>query len=163
MGATADRRRFRALPVMDASTRESWASEPGQSLKGEAVVRVLQRIQKNRGGAKRLFCDNGSEFSSRGLDLWAYPNRVRMDFSRPGKPTDNAPIESCNGTFRKECLNLHGFTTLGEAQPILEAWRREHHQSRPHRARGERTPNEFALQIAASCDLQGLQTAGNSP
>ena len=82
MGATADRRRFRALPVMDASTRESWASEPGQSLKGEAVVRVLQRIQKNRGGAKRLFCDNGSEFSSRGLDLWAYPNRVRIAFSR---------------------------------------------------------------------------------
>ncbi|MCZ6751120.1 MAG: integrase core domain-containing protein, partial [Acidobacteria bacterium] len=124
--------------------------------------RVLQRIQKDRGGPKRLFCDHGSEFSSRVLDLWAYQNRVRIDFSRPGKPTDNAHIESFNGTFRNECLNTHWFTTLGEAKQIIEAWRREYNESRPHRALGERTPQEFAFQIAASCDLKDLKTAQNS-
>ena len=155
----ADGRRFCALTAMDVYTRESLAIEPGQSLKGEDVVRVLQRIQKDRGGPKRLFCDNGSEFSSRVLDLWAYQNRVRIDFSRPGKPTDNAHIESFNGTFRNECLNTHWFTTLGEAKQSIEAWRREYNKSRPHRALGERTPNEFAHQIAASCDLMGLLPA----
>ncbi len=158
----ADGRRFRALTVMDVYTRESLAIEPGQSLKGEDVVRVLQRIRKDRGGPKRLFCDNGSEFSSRVLDLWAYQNGVKMDFSRPGKPTDNGHIESFNGTFRDECLNTHWFTTLGDAKQIIEGWRREYNESRPHRALGERTPQEFASQIAARCDLKGLKTAQNS-
>ena len=159
----ADGRRFRALTVVDVYTRESLAIEAEQSLKGGDVVRVLQRIQRDRGGPKRLFCDNGSEFSSRVLDLWAYQNGVKIDFSRPGKPTDNGHIESFNGTFRDECLNAHWFPTLPEAKQIIEAWRREYNESRPHRALGERTPNEFAHQIAASRDLMGLQTAGNSP
>ena len=159
----ADGRRFRALTVVDVYTRESLAIEAEQSLKGGDVVRVLQRIQRDRGGPKRLFCDNGSEFSSRVLDLWAYQNGVKIDFSRPGKPTDNGHIESFNGTFRDECLNAHWFPTLPEAKQIIEAWRREYNESRPHRALGERTPNEFAHQIAASRDLMGLQTAGNPP
>ena len=116
----ADGRRFRALTVMDVHTRESLAIEPGQSWKGPDVVRVLQSIQKDRGGPKRLFCDNGSEFSSQVLDLWAYQNGVKIDFSRPGKPTDNGHIESFNGTFRDECLNTHWFTTLGDAREIIE-------------------------------------------
>ena len=107
---------------MDVHTRESLAIEPGQSLKGQEVVRVLQGLQKDRGGPKRLFCDNGSEFSSQVLDLWAYQNGVKIDFSRPGKPTDNGHIESFNGTFRDECLNAHWFTTLAEARQIIEAW-----------------------------------------
>ncbi len=90
----ADGRRFRALTVVDVYTRESLAIEPGQSLKGKDVMRVLQSIQKDRGGPKTLFCDNGSEFSSQLLDLWAYQNGVKIDFSRPGKPTDNGHIES---------------------------------------------------------------------
>ena len=159
----ADGRRFRALTVMDVHTRESLAIEPGQSLKGPDVVRVLQSIQKDRGGPKRLFCDNGSEFSSQVLDLWAYQNGVKIDFSRPGKPTDNGHIESFNGTFRDECLNTHWFTTLGDAREIIEAWRREYNESRPHRALGERTPYEFAFQIAARCDLKGLQNPQDSP
>jgi putative transposase len=97
------------------------------------------------------------------LDLWAYQNGVKIDFSRPGKPTDNGHIESFNRTLRDECLNVHGFTTLGEARQIIEAWRREYNESRPHRALGERTPQEFAFQIAASCNLKGLETAQNSP
>ena len=149
--------------MMDAHTRESLAIEPGQSLKGQDVVRVLQSIQRDWGRPKRLFCDNGSEFSSQVLDLWAYQNGVKIDFSRPGKPTDNGHIESFNGTFREECLNTHWFTTLGEARQIIEAWRREYNGSRPHRALEERTPFEFAHQIAASRDLMVLQSPQDSP
>src|SRR5713226_6170620 len=145
----ADGRRFRALTVVDNYTRESLAIEVGQSLKGEDVVTVLNRIKAQRGSPKMLFCDNGTEFSSQAMDLWAYLNGVRIDFSRPGKPTGNAHVESFNSTFRQECLNAHWFMTLSEA------WRQEYNGSRPHRALGERSPNEFACQVAASRDLTG--------
>jgi len=158
----ADGRRFRALTVVDVFTRESLMIEVGQSLKGEDVVRVLNRIKAQRGAPKMLFCDNGSEFCSQAMDLWAYQNGVRIDFSRPGKPTDNAHVESFNGTFRQECLNAHWFMTLSEAKGIIEGWRREYNESRPHRALGERTPNEFACQVAASRDLTGRERAENS-
>ena len=96
-----------------------------------------------------LFCDNGSEFTSQVLDLWAYHNQVKIDFSRPGKPTDNAFVESFNGTLRAECLDAHWFGDLVEARQRIEAWRSEYNASRPHRALGELTSNEFAGQIAA--------------
>jgi putative transposase len=112
---------------------------------------------------RRSLRDNGSEFSSQAMDLWAYQNKVRMAFSRPGKPTDNAFVESFNGTFRAECLNAHWFTSLTEAQQIVETWRVEYNESRPHRSLGEKTPNEFAKGIAASRDSLELQTAENSP
>ena len=95
------------------------------------------------------------------MDLWAYHNHVKIDFSRPGKPADNAFVESFNGTFRCECLDVHWFHTLTEAKQLIECWRREYNESRPHRSLGERTPYEFARQIAASRDLSGLTTAGN--
>jgi putative transposase len=155
----ADGRRFRALTVVDVYTRECLAIEVGQSLKGENVVSVLNRIRGQRGVPKMLFCDNGSEFTSQAMDLWAYGNGVRIDFSRPGKPTDNAHVESFNGTFRAECLNAHWFGTLTEAKQVIEAWRQEYNESRPHRALGERTPNEFASQDAAQRGLGGEKTA----
>jgi putative transposase len=157
----ADGRRFRALTVVDVYTRECLAIEAGQSLKGENVVSVLGRIGLHRGAPKMLFCDNGSEFTSQAMDLWAYGHGVRIDFSRPGKPTDNAHVESFNGTFRAECLNAHWFTTLTEAKQVIEAWRREYNESRPHRALGEKTPSEFACQDAAQRDLGGEKTAGD--
>ena len=159
----ADGRRFRALTVVDVFTRECPAIELGQSLKGEEVVRALNRIKAQRGAPKMLFCDNGSELSSQAMGLWAYQNDVRIDFSRPGKPTDNAHVESFNSTFRQECLKAHWFMTLSEAREIIEAWRREYNESRPQRTLGEQTPNEFACQVAASRDLMGSQTAENSP
>jgi putative transposase len=97
------------------------------------------------------------------MDLWAYQNRVRIDFSRPGKPADNAFIETFNGTLRAECLDTHWFSTLEEAKGKIEAWRKEYNESRPHRALGERTPNEFANEVAARRDFIELQTAENSP
>ncbi len=158
-----DRRRFRALTVVDVFTRESLAIEAGQNLKGENVVGVLNRIRQDRGVPKMLFCDNGAEFTSQVMDLWAYQNGVQIDFSRPGKPTDNAHVESFNGTFRAECLDAHWFTSLSEAKQIIEAWRREYNESRPHRALGEKTPSEFAGQLGACPELATAKGAEDSP
>lgn len=159
----ADGRRFRALTIVDIYTRESLAIEAGQSLKGEDVVMVLNRILLQRQAPKVLFCDNGSEFASQAMDLWAYRHGVRIDFSRPGKPTDNAFVESFNGTFRAECLDAHWFTSLTEAKHLIEEWRREYNGSRPHRALGEQTPSEFASRFAAHGELTGSQEVENSP
>jgi putative transposase len=159
----ADGKRFRSLTIVDIYTRECLAIESEQRFKGEDVVLALNRIKIQRGVPKFLYCDNGSEFSSQAMDLRAYQNEVRMAFSRPGKPPDNAFVESFNGTFRAECLNAHRFTSLTEAQQIVETWRAEYNESRPHRALGEKTPNEFAKEIAASRDFLVLQTAENSP
>jgi putative transposase len=156
-----DGRRFRALTVVDVFTRECLAIKVGQNLKGHDVVWALQQIANKRGAPQVLFCDNGSEFTSQVLDLWAYHHQVKIDFSRPGKPTDNAYVESFNGTLRAECLNAHWFSTPAEAVERIEAWRQEYNASRPHRALGERTPHEFARQIAASRDLSCLTTAGD--
>jgi putative transposase len=136
--------------MVDVYTRESVAIEAGQRLRGEDVVRVLNQVKQQRAVPKFLFCDNGSEFTSQAMDLWAYQNGVKIDFSCPGKPTDNAFVESFNGTFRAERLNAHWFGSLGEAKRLVEAWRQEYNDSRPHRSLGERTPSEFANQYAAS-------------
>jgi len=81
-----------------------------------------------------MYCDNGSEFTSRTLDLWAYHHQVMMEFSRPDKPTDNGHIESFNGSFQDECLNAHWFSSLAEAKDIISAWLKDYNESRPHRA-----------------------------
>jgi putative transposase len=125
----ADGRRYRALTVVDVFTRESLAIEVGQSLKGEDVAQVLHRIRTQRSTPKALFCDNGTEFTSQAMDLWAYQAGVQIDFSRPGKPTDNAYVESFNGTLRAECLDAHWFATLTEAKQVIETWRREYTSS----------------------------------
>ena len=90
----------------------------------------------------------GSEFSGRLVDLWAYANGVVMEFSRPGKPTDNAYIESFNGTLRDECLNVHWFDDLTDAQTKLQAWRQEYNETRPHRSLNELSPLEYKARWA---------------
>ena len=97
------------------------------------------------------------------VDLWAYQHQVRIDFSRPGKPTDNAHVESFNATLRRECLNAHWFESLQDAQARIEAWRREYNESRPHRALQDRTPKEFAKRVAENPLSEPLITAGHSP
>ena len=148
---------------MDVFTRESLAIEVGQRLRGGDVVSTLNEIRQKRGVPRFLQCDNGSEFTSQIMDLWAYHHKVQIDFSRPGKPTDNAHVESFNGTLRAECLDVHWFATLTEAKQIIESWRHDYNESRPHRSLGERTPSEFACQIAFKGDLPGSQAAENSP
>ena len=155
--------RFRALTVVDVFTRESIAIEVGQSLRGEHVVTVLNRLTAQRSAPTRLLCDNGSEFCRQIVDLWAYQHHVRIDFSRPGKPTDHAHVESFNATLRRECLNVHWFESLREARERIEAWRREYNESRPHRALQDRTPEEFARAHAENDLRELVHTAGNSP
>jgi len=116
-------KKFRALTVVDIFTLEGLAIEVGHRLRGEHVVGVLNRLVRRRGAPKYLFADNGAEFTGQLVDLWAYHHGTRIDFSRPGKPTDNAFIESFNGSLRDECLNIHWFETLAEAQRLIEAWR----------------------------------------
>jgi putative transposase len=142
--------KIRALTIIDVYTRECLAIEVGYRLRGENVVEVLNRLVRFRGAPKALFCDNGAEFTGQMVDLWAYHNKVRMDFSKPATPTDNAHIESFNGSLRDECLNLHWFETLAEAKREIEAWRRDYNESRPHMALGNIAPSEYALQ-ARNC------------
>nr|WP_152034529.1 IS3 family transposase [Burkholderia contaminans] len=158
----ADGSKFRTLTIVDVFTKEALAIEVGQRLKGEHVVSALNRIAVQRGAPRHLFVDNGSEFSGRLLDMWAYHYRAKIDFSRPGKPTDNCHIETFNGSFRDECLNLHWFETLGEAKAIVEAWRRDYNESRPHSALKELAPAEFARQLVLSPGPIGPETPENS-
>ena len=146
--ALFDGRRLRALTVVDAFTREALAIEVDQGIKGERVVEVMTRLAFIRGAPKAIRVDNGPEFVSKALGRWAYENGVTLDFSRPGKPTDNAFVESFNGRLRDECLNAHWFLSLTDAKAKIEAWRRHYNESRPHTALGLLTPREFALVVA---------------
>ena len=143
--------RFRALTIVDVFSREALAIQVGQSLRGEHVVDVCNQLVAQRRAPKRVFVDNGSEFSGRLLDLWAYHHGVQIDFSRPGKPTDNCFIETFNGSLRDECLNVNWFESLEDAKEKIEGWRRDYNESRPHQALNEQTPAEFA---AWSKDLE---------
>jgi putative transposase len=130
--------------VVDVFSREALPIEVGHRFRGEHVVEVLNRLIGQREASKYLFVDNGSEFSGHLVDLWAYHHLVRLDFSRPGKPTDNAFIETFNGLLREECLNLHWFDTLAEARQLIEDWRIDYNVSRPHMALGNTPPAEYA-------------------
>jgi putative transposase len=146
--ALFDGRRIRALTVVDNFTRESLAIEVGQGITGEQVVAVMNRITAVRGAPKSIRVDNGPEFVSRALDQWAYLHQVTLDFSRPGKPTDNALVESFNGRLRDECLNTNWFLSLDDARRKIEAWREHYNESRPHTSLGYVPPREFAQQAA---------------
>jgi putative transposase len=148
--------RFRLLTLVDNFSRESLAIEVGQRLTGDDVVRVLERVTSQRDKPQSIRVDNGPEFISTSLDLWAYFNGVKLDFSRPGKPTDNAFIESFNGRLREECLNQHWFSSLDEARRLTEAWREDYNRLRPHSALGNRTPIEFARFSAGHAPAENL-------
>jgi putative transposase len=135
-----DGRRFRVLTIVDNVSRVSPAIAVGASLTGERVVTLLDRLRSTVGVPQRIAIDNGPEFISKALDAWAYQNGVQLEFSRPGKPTDNAFAESFNGRFRDECLNLHWFASLEEVRQTVEEWRIEYNTERPHRALGQQTP-----------------------
>ena len=138
-----DGRKLRLLTIVDNFTRESLAIEPGQYFKGEQVAEVLSRLIRERGKPESIWVDNGTEFTSRAMDQWAYWNQVKLDFSRPGKPTDNAFIESFNGKFREECLSQNWFLSLQDAREKIESWREDYNENRPHSSLGNRTPLEF--------------------
>jgi putative transposase len=134
-------RKLRVLTIVDTFSRFSPALEPRFTFRGVDVVEVLERVGRQVGLPATIRVDQGTEFVSRDLDLWAYQRGVTLDFSRPGKPTDNAFIEAFNGRFRAECLNAHWFLSLADAQKKLEDWRKYYNEERPHGAIGNKTPN----------------------
>jgi len=143
-----DGRKFRSLNIVDDYSRECVAAEVDTSIPGGRVVRVLERLRELRGLPKVLVTDNGPEFAGQALDVWAYERGVKLHFIQPGKPIQNAFIESFNGKMRDECLNEHWFRTLSEARQTIEAWRRDYNQVRPHSSLANRTPQEFTARAA---------------
>lgn len=157
-------RRFRVLTVVDDFSRECPVLEVDHSLTGQRVSRVLDRIALTRGLPEVITVDNGPEFISKALDLWAYENSVKLRFIQPGKPVQNAYIESFNGKFRNECLNDHVFISLHSARKIIEAWRQDYNTERPHSSLSKMTPDEFAAhfkdQQTENTNLKVVQSMG---
>ncbi len=133
-------KKLRVLTVVDIFSKFSPVIDPRFSYRAEDVVVTLERVCGEIGYPKTIRVDQGSEFVSRDLDLWAYTNGVVLDFSRPGKPTDNAFIEAFNSKFRSECLNAHWFMSLDDARSKMEEWRRYYNEERPHSGIGQITP-----------------------
>lgn len=153
-------RRIRVLSVLDTCTREALAIEVNTSLPSAVVVRVLERVISERGQPAELVMDNGPELTSRRLDQWAYEREIQLRFIEPGKPVQNAVMESFNGRLRDECLNQHWFMSLADARQIIEAWRVDYNHVRPHSSLGYRTPKEVYQQSFRSFD--GFVHAGVS-
>lgn len=141
---TFDGQKLRVLTIVDNFSRVSPAIGVGRRYTGYDVVQTLEVATKEYGMPRTIRVDNGPEFVSKELDLWAYSNRVTLDFSRPGKPTDNAFIESFNSRVRQECLNEHWFLSLEDASSKIAQWRESYNHDRPHSMLGYKTPNEFA-------------------
>jgi len=139
-----DGRKFRILRVVDNFAKKCPRLMADQHIKGADVVAFLEMAVQREGAVpERIQVDNGSEFISKELDRWAYENKVVLDFSRPGKPTDNPYIESFNGKFRDECLSVNWFTSLNDVRQKIEVWRNEYNGFRPHYSLSGLTPLEF--------------------
>ena len=139
-----DGRWIRVLTVVDQFTRECLCLHADTSLSGEKVAAALSKVVALRGAPQSITVDNGTEFCSKAMDLWAYANGVHLDFIRPGRPVENGYIESFNGKLRDECLNVEVFFSLADARNKLALWREDYNHHRPHSALGDRTPASFA-------------------
>ncbi len=139
-----DGRKFRVLTIVDNFGKKCPGLFASQHIKGSDVVGYLETaVQREGAMPERIQVDNGSEFISKELDRWAYENKVVLDFSRPGKPTDNPYIESFNGKFRDECLSVHWFSSLEDVRTKIEEWRSEYNGFRPHYSLRGLAPIEF--------------------
>lgn len=159
----ADGRTFRALAIVDHHTRECPVIEVDLSLPGARVLRVLEQLAETRGLPEAIRVDHGPEFVCTAVRRWSERRKVRLDYIAPGKPMQNGHIESFNGKFRDECLNTHWFTTMRQAQNIIESWRTDYNQARPHSALQYATPNEFAMRSSASFAVQTLNNTRAKP
>mgnify|MGYP001611787921 CR=1 FL=1 len=136
--------RFRALAIIDDYSRECPVIKVDTSLGGARVVSVLNRLEETRGWPEVITMDNGPEFAGKVLDEWAYRKGVTLNLIRPGKPIDNAFAESFNGRLRDECLNTNWFMNLKHAKQVIEDWRRDYNEVRPHTSLNDKTPREYA-------------------
>ena len=137
------------MTIIDVYTRECLGLYADKRITGEQVVEALETICCERGTPERIRVDNGPEFISKVLDEWAHSADIKLDFSRPGKPTDNAHIESFNGSLRDECLNVNWFLSIDDARDKLDAWRKDYNQFRPHSSLGNLTPKDYADQLVS--------------
>jgi putative transposase len=144
MDALCNGRRVKCLTIVDDFTKEAIDIVPDHSIPGQYVTRVLDQAAQFRGLPAAIRTDQGPEFTGHALDQWAYRNGVQLKLIAPGKPTQNAYVESFNGKFRDECLNDHWFESLNAARALIAAWRRDYNEDRPHSSLGYRTPAEFA-------------------
>lgn len=149
-------RRFRVLNVLDMLSREGLASEVDFSLPAQRVVEVFDQLALGRGYPERIVLDNGPEFQSQALNAWAYSHGVKLDFIAPGKPIQNAVMESFNGKMREECLNANWWRTVAEARDAIETFRQDHNRVRPHSALNYLTPLEFTARLTEGSKPQEL-------
>lgn len=149
-------RKFRCFTVVDEFTRESVALDVQHSFTGADVGDALDRAIAGRARPATIICDNGPEFTSQALDQWAHDRGILLDFIAPGKPVQNAFIESFNGRLRDECLNETWFVSLRDAQRTIATWRAEYNSDRPHGSLQDLTPTEFAARWTTS--TQGIQS-----
>lgn len=154
-------RTFRCLTILDEFTRECLSVYVAHSIPSVAVIETLARLREERGLPEVLISDNGSEFISRAFDAWAYARGVKLEYIQPGKPVQNAFIESFNGSFRDECLNLHWFQSLADAKRVIESWREDYNTVRPHSSLEGCTPRAWADQHKG-CDAPLATPAGTA-
>jgi putative transposase len=157
----ADGRKLRTFNVVDDYSRQCLAIEVDTSLGGARVTRVLDQLVAQRGRPTRIVLDNGPEFTSRAMDRWAYEHQVELAFIEPGKPVQNAFVESFNGTLRNECLNEHWFLSVADAREIIENWRIDYNLNRPHSSLGGITPDEFAASLSPRGERNQPETTPN--
>ena len=150
---TADGRVLKALVIVDDATHELVAIDVERAISGHGVARILDRLALQRGLPRVIRTDNGKEFCGKAMLEWAHARGVAMRLIEPGKPNQNAYVESLNGRLRDECLNEHWFTSLLHARTVIEAWRREYNQERPKKALGGLTPGAYAKTLATSGTL----------
>ncbi len=146
---TADGRVIKCLTIVDDATHEAVAIETERAISGHGVIRVFERLALSRGLPKIIRTDNGKEFCGKAMVTWAHERGVVLRLIEPGKPNQNAYVESFNGRLRDECLNEHWFTHLLHARTVIEVWRREYNEERPKKALGGLTPAAYAKQLAA--------------
>ncbi len=145
----ADGGSLKCLTVVDDCTHEAVAVYPDRAMSGAYVARILDRVKHERGLPKVIRSDNGREFCGRAMMIWAHENGVALRFIEPGKPNQNAYVESFNGRLRDECLNEHWFTSLTQARDLIEAWRQDYNEHRPKKDLGGLPPAEYAMQLAS--------------
>ena len=154
--ALVNGRPFRVLTVLDQWSRQSPVIEAASSMSGHGVGITLDRAIAGGTAPRSITVDHGTEFMSRALEDWAFARGVQLDFIRPGKPVENAFIEAFNGRLRDECLNVHQFTSIEDAQAKIEAWRVDYNARRPHSSLGHLTPNEFVAQRQAERTVEAV-------
>lgn len=144
----ASGRTLKCLTIVDDGTHESVAVVPEHTIGGDHLTRLLDSVCSQRGRPMMIRSDNGPEFTGKAMLTWAHRHGIALRLIEPGKPNQNAYVESFNGRLRDECLNEHWFTSLAHAHAVIEAWRREYNEERPKKSLGGLTPSQYAKQLA---------------